>query len=1011
MSNNLKLQIILAAADKLTAPMRNAMRGAKDLASALGKTKDEVKSLERVQNQLARFNNMRMDGSNLNKSIDEQNKKIQERLEKLSGLGSESRRLRGLIKAEEKNLNAWVLTSKTLGTKSGKRASSNYREEFLHHAEQAEKSRMHLASLNMELDKVVKETRKYGHETNMAKKEIGKLEEKKRGLAERLRETKRLLKENGVNTRQLSSEELRLSSSLNTTNSRLEAQRAQMEKINEVQKRLAVSRAAYNKTKDLQARMAGRGAGLIAGGTAVGATAIKPIIEFAKAENASTALKVSMMGAGGVVRKEFGAINELANRLGNRLPGTTSELQDMMSVLIQQGMTAKAILGGVGEATAYLAVQMKLPYEQAALFSAKLQDATGTAEKDMMSLMDVIQRTYYLGVDNDNMLQAFAKLSPALSVLRKRGLEASKALAPLIVMADQSGMAGEASGNAFRKVFQMSMDAYKVGKANSEDLTGTGIKLNFSDGKGEFAGLDHLFSELAKMRKLTTEKRLAALKTIFGDDAETLQVLTIMIEKGKSGYEDVQKKMEAQADIQRRVNAQLGTLSNLWDAATGTFTNALVKFGESVSPEVKAITEWIGRLSERLGRWSDQHPELSAGIMKTVAAASALMIGMGGLSLALAAILGPMALAKFSLSTLGIKILPDLGAALTGTGGSLKEFARLLQSTKAGGLGAEWAATKNAIAGSESPLVKMRGHIKRNRGGLYQLIDAYVATKQVMSKSLSGVMSGVASVKNNPLQSLIKGAGSAGKAFWWLASSPIRALIGAGSWLGSTVLWLGRLFLLNPVGLFVTAVAAGAMLIFKYWEPVKAFIGGVIDGFSAAIEPIKGLFTPLKPIFTAIGDALKWVFDLFSDLLTPVKSTSAELSGAAEMGRKFGEWLAEGVNIAMAPLKLLIDGIKWVLDNLPGLDKKINIPENFKPGAAAPWMQPVTAGGPNFMATMTPVTAAKSTVVHAPVNAPITIVQQPGQNDKDLAAKVKKHVEDLQRKNSKQSLNSMNDRD
>ena len=245
----------------------------------------------------------------------------------------------------------------------------------------------------------------------------------------------------------------------------------------------------------------------------------------------------------------------------------------------------------------------------------------------------------------------------------------------------------------------------------------------------------------------------------------------------------------------------------------------------------------------------------------------------------------------------------------------------------------------------------------------------------------------------------------------WLAASPIKALIGAGSWLGSTVLWLGRLFLLNPVGLFVTAVAAGAMLIFKYWEPVKAFIGGVIDGFSAAIEPIKGLFTPLKPIFTAIGDALKWVFDLFSDLLTPVKSTSAELSGAAEMGRKFGEWLAEGVNIAMAPLKLLIDGIKWVLDNLPGLDKKINIPENFKPGAAAPWMQPVTAGGPNFMATMTPVTAAKSTVVHAPVNAPITIVQQPGQNDKDLAAKVKKHVEDLQRKDSKQSLNSLSDRD
>lgn len=68
----------------------------------------------------------------------------------------------------------------------------------------------------------------------------------------------------------------------------------------------------------------------------------------------------------------------------------------------------------------------------------KLQDATGTAEKDMMGLMDTIQRSYYLGVDSGNMLGAFTNLSPALSILRKKGLEASQVLAPLIVMADQA---------------------------------------------------------------------------------------------------------------------------------------------------------------------------------------------------------------------------------------------------------------------------------------------------------------------------------------------------------------------------------------------------------------------------------------------------------------------------------------------------------------------------------------------------------------------------------------------
>lgn len=721
---------------------------------------------------------------------------------------------------------------------------------------------------------------------------------------QRLRETMRA---SGIDVKSLASEQRRLKSEMQNANQAVDAQRKKLDQLNEVQKRLNAAKASYQKTKELQGRLAGTGAGLVAGGTAVGATVIKPIIEFAKAENAATGLKVSMMGTGGVVRKEFGAINELANRLGNRLPGTTSELQNMMSVLIQQGMTAKAILGGVGEATAYLAVQMKLPYDQAALFSAKLQDATGTTEKDMMSLMDVIQRTYYLGVDNDNMLQAFAKLSPALSVLRKRGLEASKALAPLIVMADQSGMDGGASGNAFRKVFQMSMDAYKVGKANAEDLIGTGIKLNFSDGKGEFAGLDHLFSELAKMRKLTTEKRLAALKTIFGDDAETLQVLTIMIEKGKAGYEEVQKKMEAQADIQRRVNAQLGTLSNLWDAATGTFINALVKFGEAVSPEVKAITEWIGRLSERLGKWADDNPVLSAGIMKTVAAVSTLMIGLGGLSLAVAAILGPLAVSKFIFSSLGITI----------------------------------------------PIF----------------------------------------------------------------SSAVRFLLSPLAMLRNIMLTVGAAMMTTPIGWVVAglaAVSAGVVMLCRHWEGVKAFIGGFFDGFLSTMGPMKQYFQTVWEVFKGIGSAIGWVVNKFSELITPVKYSSAELTNATNAGKRFGEVVGEAINIILWPLQKLMEGIQWVIDNfdkIGGIGAKVNAQRIAANPALASGVLTGNYGPVISTNNYTPITMPKPTVNSSVVHAPITVNAQPGQDAKAIAAEVQKQLDAAQRNAKKQSRSSLSDRD
>ena len=120
--------------------------------------------------------------------------------------------------------------------------------------------------------------------------------------------------------------------------------------------------------------------------------------------------------------------------------------------------------------------------------------------------------------------------------------------------------------------------------------------------------------------------------------------------------------MADQAALQERVNAQLGTLGNLWDAATGTFTNAMVNFGEAIAPEIKAITEWIANLSERLGNWAKKNPELSNTLMRIAGLTSIVAIAFGGLSLALAALLGPMAIMKLTFGVLGVTFGGMLGA-------------------------------------------------------------------------------------------------------------------------------------------------------------------------------------------------------------------------------------------------------------------------------------------------------------------------------------------------------------
>lgn len=399
-----------------------------------------------------------------------------------------------------------------------------------------------------------------------------------------------------------------------------------------------------------------------------------PVAAYAQSETASTDLRAAMMDNTGKVSAQYKDIDNLATRLGDRLPGTTADFKNLMTMLIRQGMSAQTVLGGTGEAAALLAVQLKKSPEAAAEMAAKLQDATRGTEKEMLAIMDQVQRLYYAGTDDSNILGAFSKLSPALDTLKIKGESAMKMMSPLVGMLDQAGLSGESAGNALRKVFTRMMDTKKIAKVTK----GTGLSLDFTNGKGEFGGFENMYKQLAKLKSLNTEKRLKVLQGIFGDDAETLQALNTMIEKGRAGYDEFSKKLEAQASLNQRVNDQLGTLANLWDAASGTFTNFLAKMGESVAPQLKELTKWIGGINEKLSDWAAKNPETAAAIMKTAAVIGVLLTAVVGIGAALSAVLVPIALSKFAFFSLFGGMGKAAGGALSLAGSLLKLGGSLL---------------------------------------------------------------------------------------------------------------------------------------------------------------------------------------------------------------------------------------------------------------------------------------------------------------------------------------------
>ncbi|MGF6437985.1 phage tail tape measure protein [Kosakonia sp. 1610] len=153
----------------------------------------------------------------------------------------------------------------------------------------------------------------------------------------------------------------------------------------------------------------------------------------------------------------------------------------------------------------------------------------------------------------------------------------------------------------------------------------------------------------------------------------------------------------------------------------------------------------------------------------------------------------------------------------------------------------------------------------------------------------------------------------------------ISTLITIATTLGSvfTTIFGGIAALFGSLTLPIIAVVAAVVFaIYKYWEPVSAFFGGVIEGIKTAFAPIAELFAPFQPLFDGIGKAISNIAGWFGDLLTPVKSSQQTLENCGNAGKMFGQVLVMALTWPLKSLKLLNEGVAWLLDKLGVINKQ-----------------------------------------------------------------------------------------
>ncbi|MDH6793112.1 phage tail tape measure protein, partial [Escherichia coli] len=152
-------------------------------------------------------------------------------------------------------------------------------------------------------------------------------------------------------------------------------------------------------------------------------------------------------------------------------------------------------------------------------------------------------------------------------------------------------------------------------------------------------------------------------------------------------------------------------------------------------------------------------------------------------------------------------------------GGDFKEFQSAYEAVGTDLFDQQEGALRKLTQTTTKYVLKLDGWIQKNKS-LASTIGI-IAGGALALTGIIGAIGLVAWPVITGINAIIAAAGAMGAVFTTVGSAVMTA-IGVISW---------------PVVAVVAAIVAGALLIRKYWEPVSAFFGGVVEGLKVAFAP------------------------------------------------------------------------------------------------------------------------------------------------------------------------------
>ncbi|CDH23643.1 phage tail tape measure protein [Xenorhabdus bovienii] len=579
-------------------------------------------------------------------------------------------------------------------------------------------------------------------------------------------------------------------------------------------------------------------------------------------------------------------LREQARQLGASTAYTATNVAAGQKFLAMAGITPESVKAALpGVLNMGLAGDVDLG-EAADIGSNVLTQFNLTADQ-MDRISDVLTATFTRS--NTDLRQLGETMTYAGPIAAQVGASLESMAAMAGVMAD-NGYRGSMAGTALRSGLIRMMAP--TGAA-ADAMTALGVKVQKAN--GELRDTDEILKDMAvNLRKYDPTSQIRLKKDIFGEEA---MVGMGSVLDGMLNGKYAEKKTAndgAQGEADKIAKVKIDNLRGDLKQLQSAWEDLGIQMEESVDSPLRSLMQKMTGVISKIGAWMKANPQLTSALVKGAIAIGVIVTALGALALAAAAVIVPFAALRLSLFMLtrggGLTALfPALGGLSTRLRGLLPSLGGVSRSVTG------WVPIFNNARTAISGLVSR---------GIAALMKGADFAKRGLLMVFTQPMTAITTLGNG-----IKGLATSGLGALRIAFQAALSVIGGG---------LSLLF--SPLGLLIAVIVVAALLIWKYWEPIKAWFSGFFSGLMEEIAPIRdtlaAAFAPFAPIFDAIGNAIKKVWEWFKSLFEPVNTSAEGLKAATEAGQTFGRLVGKAIAGVVDVVVAVAKGVGWLLEKL-----------------------------------------------------------------------------------------------